>query len=401
MYNPELEGLIDAALADGVLTEKEKQILFKKAQAMGVDLDEFEMVLDARLVKMQKAEEEKAASSAPKSNKLGDVKKCPACGAMVQSYQGACPECGYAFENIDANSSTKRLAEIVDKVMRENNNLVQRQGMTGADLEKEKKQRIINAIQNFAVPTTKSDLFEFITSLQSKTSGNYGKAYKAKLEECILKAKTLFPNDKMFVELAVKYEKTKADKKAKRNKILLIAIPSLIVFIVALIFIIGAIVKSYKIKHEGWALKQKVVELVQNDDIDAAEEYVWDFDPIYGYISEEAEDAFRSIIKYYINNGNPEKAVSFCDKITEKFNRCQKEDIGEPIMNYLICNKQYLEAEEYVNEYDPISYEKFVEQCIKEMSKEGKKKEAKDFFNRKSSYFKDMYSKSGWKDTEK
>ena len=58
MYNERLEQLIDAALADGELTEKEKQILFKKAQEMGVDLDEFEMVLDARLVKLKKAEEE-------------------------------------------------------------------------------------------------------------------------------------------------------------------------------------------------------------------------------------------------------------------------------------------------------------------------------------------------------
>lgn len=51
MYNEELEQLIDAALTDGELTEKEKQILFKKAQAMGVDLDEIEMVLEARLIK--------------------------------------------------------------------------------------------------------------------------------------------------------------------------------------------------------------------------------------------------------------------------------------------------------------------------------------------------------------
>ena len=52
MYNEKLEELIDAALADGVLTEKEKQVLFKKAQEMGIDLDEFEMVLDSRLVKI-------------------------------------------------------------------------------------------------------------------------------------------------------------------------------------------------------------------------------------------------------------------------------------------------------------------------------------------------------------
>ena len=45
MYDEQLEELIDAALEDGVLTEKEKQVLFKKAQSMGIDLDEFEMVL--------------------------------------------------------------------------------------------------------------------------------------------------------------------------------------------------------------------------------------------------------------------------------------------------------------------------------------------------------------------
>ncbi len=119
MYNEQLEQLIDAALADGELTEKEKQVLFKKAQTLGVDLDEFEMVLDARLVKLKKAEEEKAASSAPKSNKFGDVKKCPACGAIVQSYQGVCPECGYAFENIEANSSSRRFSEMLDKMTKE------------------------------------------------------------------------------------------------------------------------------------------------------------------------------------------------------------------------------------------------------------------------------------------
>ena len=59
MYNEQLEELINAALEDGVLTEKEKQVLFKKAQSMGIDLDEFEMVLDARLVKLQKEEKSK------------------------------------------------------------------------------------------------------------------------------------------------------------------------------------------------------------------------------------------------------------------------------------------------------------------------------------------------------
>ena len=116
MYNEQIEQLIDAALSDGELTEKEKQILFKKAQSFGIDLDEFEMVLDARLVKLKKNEAEKKAQAAPKSNKFGDVKKCPACGAIVQSFQGVCQECGYAFENVEANSSVRRLsAELEEK----------------------------------------------------------------------------------------------------------------------------------------------------------------------------------------------------------------------------------------------------------------------------------------------
>ena len=97
MYNEKIEALIKAALADGVLTEKEKQVLFKNAQAQGIDLDEFEMVLDARLVELQKEEKEKAAKSAPKSDKFGDVRKCPACGAIILSGIAVGKECGYAF----------------------------------------------------------------------------------------------------------------------------------------------------------------------------------------------------------------------------------------------------------------------------------------------------------------
>ncbi len=48
-YDPKLEKLIDFALADGELTEKERQVLYAKAMSMGIDLDEFKMVLEAKL----------------------------------------------------------------------------------------------------------------------------------------------------------------------------------------------------------------------------------------------------------------------------------------------------------------------------------------------------------------
>ena len=79
MYNEQIEKLIELALADGELTEKEKQVLFKKAEAAGIDLDEFEMVLDAKLFEKNQAKTETPPVSAPKSDKFGDVKKCPSC----------------------------------------------------------------------------------------------------------------------------------------------------------------------------------------------------------------------------------------------------------------------------------------------------------------------------------
>lgn len=55
IYGEEIESLIEMALVDGEITEKEKQILFKKASSMGIDLDEFEMVLEAKLYEKKKA----------------------------------------------------------------------------------------------------------------------------------------------------------------------------------------------------------------------------------------------------------------------------------------------------------------------------------------------------------
>ena len=73
MYNEKLEALITAALADGVLTEKEKQILFKKAEAMGIDRDEFELVLDGRLAKRKEEMEAQAPQAAKSAKKEGAI----------------------------------------------------------------------------------------------------------------------------------------------------------------------------------------------------------------------------------------------------------------------------------------------------------------------------------------
>ena len=73
MYNEKLEALITAALADGVLTDKEKNLLFKKAEAMGIDRDEFELVLDGRLAKRKKEMEAQAPQATKPAKKEGAI----------------------------------------------------------------------------------------------------------------------------------------------------------------------------------------------------------------------------------------------------------------------------------------------------------------------------------------
>lgn len=55
MYSKELEKLINAVLADGSITEKERAIIHKRAEREGVDLDEIDLYLDGKLNSQQKS----------------------------------------------------------------------------------------------------------------------------------------------------------------------------------------------------------------------------------------------------------------------------------------------------------------------------------------------------------
>ena len=221
MYNEQLETLVEMALMDGELTEKEKQILFKKAEAFDVDLDEFEMVLEAKMYeKKQKMQEaSKATTAAPNSDKYGDVKKCPACGAMAQSMQTTCPDCGQEFRNIEATASIQKLFKIIDDIeseRKEDSNPIasfgkMMAGSMGATTDKVTK-RIILAIQNFPVPNTKEDMIEFLalavpnakkkvsmfnsSTEELKLAKQLRKEWKGKCEQVVIKARFSMKEDK-------------------------------------------------------------------------------------------------------------------------------------------------------------------------------------------------------------
>lgn len=341
MYNEKLEALITAALADGVLTEKEKQILFKKAEAMGIDLDEFEMVLDARLVELKKKEAkanqqyqlemEKAKSaqpSAPKSEKYGDVRKCPACGAIVPSMAAKCPECGYEFTNVEANSSTRLLMQKIDEIQAQyaelTANVDNKDESTirtrGYQVKRQLNDRTAQLIQNFPIPNTREDLIEFLTlcignskadSIMLDGNDPVTPAWRKKLQQVIAKVKVALPNDQQAQELIEEYEGKRENSKKKGKKIAI----GIVVLIVVACLIALLVPKEMSPKEQVKALSEQVVEMVNKGDLDGAktslnnvtipEEFQKEGT---SYVTEQYDAMYLSLINAYIKKGDLDAA---------------------------------------------------------------------------------------------
>ena len=104
--NPEIENLINIALADGIVTDKEREIILRKADALGVDKDEVEMILEGRIAQLKSNVQIKET-----------VVKCPSCGAIIQGLSQVCSSCGYVLNksSIQSNSGSN-LHEAIDKL---------------------------------------------------------------------------------------------------------------------------------------------------------------------------------------------------------------------------------------------------------------------------------------------
>ncbi|MBQ4485012.1 MAG: hypothetical protein II934_08460 [Prevotella sp.] len=216
LYGNYMEQLIEMALADGELTEKEKQVLFKKAEAAGIDLDEFEMVLDARLYEKQKAMQApqpvSVGGATPNSKKLGDVRKCPACGAILESFITRCPDCGHEINGAGVVSSFNALISKLEEFDRNDRTNPIIGVWTGGEAKRLQKKKQI--IANFPIPTTREDLLEFLSMgvplaqtkgnffmRRNQSSENYehdqlSSAWKSKLEQVLMKARISMKDDK-------------------------------------------------------------------------------------------------------------------------------------------------------------------------------------------------------------
>lgn len=220
MYSEQLEAIIDAALADGMLTDKEREVLHRRAAQEGVDADELDVVIDGRLAKLKKQEDwlKPVPPKNLENEKLGNIVKCPNCGSTDVTGRAVCPECGYAFTNVKANSSAEKLANKLAEVeMSRRSSLF---GGLAAAYGGGKSAEKASIIKNFPVPNTRDDLLEFLSLLKPKSSKyrkmwgaadtedmNLAPTYYVKYVECIDKARRSFGNDPDFEPYFVFYEK--------------------------------------------------------------------------------------------------------------------------------------------------------------------------------------------------
>ena len=251
MYNEKLEKLIEMALMDGEITAKEKKILIKKAENFRVDLDEFEMVLDARLYQKRKQisneqinrNESNFIPPVSKSIKFGDTKKCPSCGAPVESFNTKCSDCGHEFRNTEAaftvqklNDELMKIEEVVRKDYFDNKrdrSVIPKGGLireekvmmkppSQVDLESEAAcaDRKLSFISTFPIPNSKEDILEILAigipeakrklgfwEKTQQSKGKMKKAWLAKCEQIIIKARFSMKDDKKTLEEIEHYAK--------------------------------------------------------------------------------------------------------------------------------------------------------------------------------------------------
>jgi hypothetical protein len=352
MYSEKLENLIRIALADGILSEKGKQVLFKNAEKEGVDLDEFEMVLESRLRQLgqstlPKISSEKQSALAtllqlldeaeqderkrleqeiekyliaqsPPSNKsakfaVGIAKTAGAfTSAFLSETSGGVSDLAMGAANAFLGSFIPSKEEKIRERIEE---------LTDA-AKKRIREKKRNVISTFLVPTSKEDVLELLDYIYPKIKKRdnifgaikkrYNNDYDEEKEEerkdeavwdekfrmILVRAKRNFSNDRAFLSEIYQYDEK--DEQQKRKNLIITTISVLIVAVI--IFIIGTWIYTNGQQHseakfqEKTRLEQifnKINLSLKNHDLDEAEyltnQLVWKYESSWGNCKDEKE----------------------------------------------------------------------------------------------------------------
>lgn len=138
MFSDSLNELIRASLTDGVITDKEREVIRKRAVAEGVDPDLVDVMIDASV--QDNAQHRRARQ-----------RICPHCGAELEAFSTRCPACGEEIRNGRAVSSIQQFSCGIEEIA------------SSQKSAREKRKDTQNFIEAFNVPNRREDLMEFLS----------------------------------------------------------------------------------------------------------------------------------------------------------------------------------------------------------------------------------------------
>ena len=221
-YPNELMDLLEVFLADGIITDKERNVLLTKAQMLGVNPEEFDLYIDAQVQICGKA-----AAVAERSKK-GNV--CRSCGAILQMFADECPYCG-APQVPEVSKEAEDLINKLEDALME---------FVGVSSELKNKTKLDMAtIMKFYFKCCFPPLF--LIRSNDTTKQKYALA-KSNVERYIRKARMYYANNKTIkylideaeAAMAVADAEIIAEKKKKRNIILGVIIFYVVISIIVL-----------------------------------------------------------------------------------------------------------------------------------------------------------------------
>lgn len=256
------------------------------------------------------------------------IYKCPACGALRNSTDVNCPECGYEYTSADAS--------VIDHL----NSELSRIGFCSAGNSSEYQIQLAALIENFHIPQVKRELFDLMLFLQPKALDDtipMAAAWRRRQKEVIERAKHAFtgPENRNLLETVMSYEKAIAayEKKNRRNFWQKMPLFTKILFILAVLLAIIIAIPAKDVSPEAYSLRFS--EAVDAGKWDKAMEYLekcpqmgtaiseYYLALIDGMIAEdrvmEAENLFAGVVIYVDPTYSKEHVASTMNRFIDKF----------------------------------------------------------------------------------
>lgn len=374
MYNEKLEALITAALADGVLTDKEKNLLFKKAEAMGIDRDEFELVLNGRLAKRKKEMEAKSAKKKGViPQELDDLIKEYLSDGIISPKErrvllNKAQALGLNLDEVDLyiDAQQQKADQAVAAAMNK------RRGKTcpycGSSIP-ELTDKCPNCGGNITPEASKEleEIIEYLeNALVSFKSGEDVDKSKAEIERYVRKARMYYGNNPKIQRLVeeVEEESEAAEAAAKKKSLWenIKNVTSVVVPVVLLLLLLGIgfyfspdsererkeekqeemLKKLQDAKEQTQSLGSQVFEMIERGNLDRAKNTLTSFSVPNEFsgmdLVQNFDAIYLALIKAYIKKGNYDEAEEVGNSFRLKIN---SDFLWEDTSSYKTLKKEF------------------------------------------------------------